>query len=99
MELLLHREADIAAMTEGGLSALDLAVARMQKGVVKLLLQHGAYALLDQCCLNALDLLEQTSHDVCEDWECTDEDDIAHFAQVRECKEDIKQLLSQYSAL
>ena len=100
VKLLLHREADIAAKTEDGLSALDLAVARMRKGVVKLFLQHSANTLVDQCCLlNALDLLEQTWHNICEEWECTDEDDIAHFARARECMENIKQLLIQYSAV
>lgn len=99
-KMLLHHQADVAVMTEDGLFALDLAIARMQNGVVKLLLQRDADALLDQCyLLNALDLLEQTWYHFQEDWQCTHDDDIADFAQVRECKEDIKQLLSQYSAL
>ena len=100
VQLLLHREADITAKTEDGSSTLDLAIARMRKGVVKLLLQNSATTLVDQCCLrNALDLLKQAWYSISEDWECTNYDDIAHFAQAQECKEDIKQLLTQYSTI
>ena len=66
----------------------------MRKEVVKLLLQHNANTLVHQYCLqNALDLLERAWHNISEDWEFTDDDDVAHFAEVRDCKEGIEQLL------
>ena len=96
VKLLLHRKADITAKTENEMSVLDLAVVRMRKGVVKLILQHNTF--VDTCCLlNALDLLEQRWHNMCEGWECTDDDDIADFVRTEECKEDIKRLLTQYA--
>lgn len=100
VQLLLYRGADIAAMTEDGFSALDLAIIRMRKEVVELFIRYGAGIPVEQSSLiDTLFLLEQTWHNFCEDWECTDEDDVAHFEQVRECKEGIEELLTHVGVI
>ncbi len=99
-KVLLLRKANINARTEDGLLALHLAAIRMHEEVVRLFLQYEIAVYLDLAdILSAIDALECSWDDFCENGEITDEDDIAHFTRVQDRAGTIWQLLFHAAAL